>query len=303
MKELCLIFILTLLSLSTYAQTNQPTNNVLVKLKNGISISGVLVSMDPEKSIVLQIGGHNQTLMINQIESINNLDQSNDKLESINKSKLLYGKYTISDKANYQDSITLNIEGYNLTFYLVRGGNFNMGYDDRHSWAMKSEPVHNVTLSSFYISKNLLPNNLVRKILGKKLADKEKPYYFKSGDEAIDVVSQIAVKTKRKFRLPTEAEWEYTSLMPFADKIFGCDKTKNIYEYCSDYFAEYLSAPQVNPTGPSVKTKYGHVIRSYFMGNNKWQRNYAKHSKEGLYDNMSFETSARIVIPVEHIYK
>lgn len=175
-----------------------------------------------------------------------------------------------------------------------------MGYDDRHSWAMETEPIHQVKLSSFYISKNLLPADLVRNILGKKTKGINTPYYFNNGDEAIKVVSQIAAKVKLKLRLPTEAEWEYTSLMPFADIIFGNDGIKNEYEYCSDYFAEYPEYSQNNPTGPASKTKYGHVIRSYYMGRNKWQRNYVKRaSMVGLYDGTSIEASARMVISAD----
>lgn len=302
MKRFFLTFILALVMLSVNAQSE----NVTVKMKNGISIIGRLIRMDVTKEIVVQVGGQNQTIPMTQVESVeNSADNNGGQTSNLSvKAKLQYGKYEITDHADYPDSIDIDIEGTTMTLYLVRGGKFVMGYDGRHSWAMKTEPLHEVTLSSFYISRNLLSNGLVNRLTNEKTKNPNGPYTFESWSAASDVINEISKVVGLKLRFPTEAEWEYASLMPFASKIFASDGTKGIYEYCSDYFSEYTEEPQLNPTGPLQKTKYGHVIRSFFMGHNKWQRNYVKNiGVTGMYDGYTIFPCVRLVLSAKDYKK
>ena len=188
-----------------------------------------------------------------------------------------YGIYEITDQGNYPESFVLELDGQKITMILVRGGVFNMGYDDRHSLSMKSEPVHQVTLSSFYISKEAISRRVTQKLLGLKIKnDKKIDNFFATDkwDDASRLVQAIADATHKPYRMVTEAEWEYASLMPFAKQIFGEERYQ---EWCYDFFDEYESTSQVNPTGPTNGKK--HVTRSFNGRRNIWDRKMLEQEK------------------------
>ena len=116
----------------------------------------------------------------------------------------------------------------NLVANLVRveGGTFRMGAqsgmpqgDNYDPEARDNEsPVHEVTLSDFYLGRFEVTQREWRTIMGYGLDWSEQygegddfPAYNVSRDEAQRFVERLSAMTRLPFRLPTEAQWEYAA--------------------------------------------------------------------------------------------
>ena len=190
-----------------------------------------------------------------------------------------------------------------VSFYMipVEGGSFMMGAtSEQGSDAIDREkPVHQVTLSSFYIGQTEVTQALWQAVMG------DAPSYFNGGDLPVEQVSWVDCQmfvstlsglTGRQFRLPTEAEWEFAARggnMSYGYKYAGSDylpsvawysdndsweskgtgtygthpvatrnpnelllfdMSGNVHEWCQDWFGNYGSEAQTDPSGPTMGT-------------------------------------------------
>lgn len=185
-------------------------------------------------------------------------------------------------------SFTEHFNGVDIEMMAVKGGTFQMGSNDIQDYG--AAPVHSVTLSDFYIGKYEVTQAQWKAVMGNN------PSLFKGDDLPIEQVSwkdvqkffgNLNVKTGKRYRLPTEAEWEYAARggnkskgytyaennMPsniawFRDNSSSqthpvgqkqpnelglYDMSGNVWEWCSDWYGEnyYANSPKTNPTGPS----------------------------------------------------
>ena len=170
----------------------------------------------------------------------------------------------------------------------VEAGTFMMGatseMKDPYDW---EKPVHQVTLTNdYYMGKYEVTQALWQAVMGNN------PSHFKgenlpvetvNWNECQEFISKLNSMTGRKFRLPTEAEWEYAARggkksrgyqysgsnsisdvawydgnsgskthpvgTKQANELGIYDMSGNVYEWCSDRYGPYSSSSQTNPTG------------------------------------------------------
>mgnify|MGYP000308897754 CR=1 FL=1 len=153
----------------------------------------------------------------------------------------------------------------NVSFKMiyVAGGTFNMG-EGIH----REEPVHKVTLDSFFIAETQVTQELWESVMGDNpshFKGKQNPVEYVSWDDCKSFIEKINKMTGLRFRLPTEAEWEYAAK--------GGNKSKGYSEYSGDNDIEtvaWFSGNSNNTTHP-VKQLKPNELGIYDMCGNVWE--------------------------------
>ena len=256
-----------------FAQDKQVT----VSLKTGTTLTGIVTEIDPASHIKMVIAGIETTLKMSDIQAIHETsglipDQKKQDPVTVN---------------NLPEIYTLKVGPYEIEMALIEGNTFSMGYDGRGSVGMHSEPVHEVTLNSFYVNVKPLSEDVVDYLNGKINTDTE-PDAFETSDyeKVFETVRKIARKADLPINVITEAQWEYIAT---TDNVFKLDIQDEL-NYCLDYFADYKKTPnpQIDPTGP--KSGDSHVLRFYSM------KNHYVHKRFQLPHNFN-KTRIRFTFP------
>lgn len=97
----------------------------------------------------------------------------------------------------------------------VEGGSFMMGCAGNYGDCQSAEkPVHEVKVESFKLSKFEVTQkqwNLVMETNPSPIKGDDLPVYNVSYDDALEFISKVNSSSGTKFRLPTEAEWEFAA--------------------------------------------------------------------------------------------
>ena len=185
-----------------------------------------------------------------------------------------------------------------IEMVFVKGGTFTMGATAKQRGDADSDekPAHRVTISDFYIGKYEVTQAQWETVMGKNPSGykgNNRPVENVSWNDIQEFIEKLNAKTGKKFRLPTEAEWEYAArggnqskgykysgsdnidevawyddnsssqTHPVGQKLpneLGLyDMNGNVYEWCSDWYGGYSRGSQTNPTGPANGS--GRVLR------------------------------------------
>jgi formylglycine-generating enzyme required for sulfatase activity len=186
-----------------------------------------------------------------------------------------------------EDTITVN--GVSFVMVKVEAGTFIMGATpEMQDSSENQKPVHQVTITKdFYIGKTEVTNALWVAVMGynpSNVNGDNKPVDYVTWNNCQEFIEKLNACSGMKFRLPTEAEWEfaarggnksrhyrYSGSNNIDNVAWYCDNsgdtthdvaTKqpnelgiydmsgNMAEWCQDWYGSYSSSPQTDPAGP-----------------------------------------------------
>ena len=207
-------------------------------------------------------------------------------------------------------SVDIQINNYKFRMIPVPGRTFTMGCTRPHATKHTYEddkPVHKVTLDSFYIGQHEVTQRLWVTVMGNNPSrwtySDSLPVEQVSYNDVQIFIARLSQMTGYRFRLPTEAEWEYAARGGNRSKGYvypGCDGNPgpvawygmnsnnrthpvgqlkpnelglydmagNVWEWCSDWYGKYTSDPQTNPRGP--KQGENRILRGGCMNSPSW---------------------------------
>jgi len=187
---------------------------------------------------------------------------------------------TLSDDKNRK---TFTVNGVSFTMKLVGGGTFQMGAQNTNSSqgnydsdARNNEsPVHSVTLDGYYMGETEVTQALWKAVMdtvpthnggwtnGFGYGD-DYPAYRVSWNDVQEFILKLNQMTGKKFRLPTEAEWEYAAR--------GGKKSKG-YKYSGSNTLSEVAWYGDNSGGKThpVKGKQPNELGIYDMSGNVWE--------------------------------
>jgi formylglycine-generating enzyme required for sulfatase activity len=195
--------------------------------------------------------------------------------------------------------------GASFAMKYLSGNSFSMGSEESDAYS-DEKPVHTVRVGAFYMGKYEVTfaeyDRFCDATSRQKPSDQgwgrgNRPVINVSWDDAIAYCQWLSSTTGKTYRLPTEAEWEYSArggenykyagsndvnttawnttnsdakTHPVGQKQangFGLyDMAGNVWEWCGDWKSDYNSNSQSNPTGAASGSSRVHRGGSWYTG-------------------------------------
>jgi formylglycine-generating enzyme required for sulfatase activity len=188
------------------------------------------------------------------------------------------------------------IKKISMEMILVKGAVFDMGSE----WTFDQMPVHQVSVSDFYINKYEVTQDLWEAVMGYNPSCFRNcpacPVESVNWNEVQLFLQELNRITGDKYRLPTEAEWEYAASggnkqkdyrycggnnmdsvawydensggkthpvgQKFPNELGLCDMSGNVSEWCNDWYGDdYKTACNVFLNPPGIDAGTDKVIR------------------------------------------
>lgn len=119
------------------------------------------------------------------------------------------------EKTQIKDVETISIGKTTIKMIKVAGGSFMMGASDEDKEAFPIEkPAHRVLLDDYYIGETVVTQKMWKAVMGNNSSVSEgedNPVEWVSWNDCQEFIQKLNEKTRRTFRLPTEAEWEFAA--------------------------------------------------------------------------------------------
>ena len=231
------------------------------------------------------------------------------------------------------DSIlNITVEGSRFSMMAIKGGTFMMGAtsEQGNDSSEHERPVHTVEIRDFYLCKTLVTQKLWTSIMGynhSQFKGDLRPITNVTYSECLTFIKNLSKRTGKKFRLPTEEEWEYAARDGSLNKKFKYsggnqideiawyggnasnvthdvatkkanrlglfDMSGNVWEWCGDNYSSYDSSDIQSKTDTLHQNDY--VCRGGSWGSGEWRCRVSTRKYRNA-DHVSKHLGFRIVL-------